>query len=649
MGSLGKRLVEALGIGLFCAVCASAIAVPAEAQKNPENASSTLISSLERETSLPVHDNRFVVDQNIQSLQIIINTDNVTSIKILGPAGKEVFPLQNAPGVTWQQIDKLYGITLEKPEIGQWEIKGSMQAIPKVIIDSNLKMITPDFPNNLFRGETLAISAYLTNNNKRITTPDLLDQTQFFATLHNVATLEKYKIFLTDEETKPQGVFHFDYELKTLPGVYRITIQAISLLFQRQQEQQFYLYDYPAMYTTKVVSDTDELLVEVTLQSPILDEPTCRFNALFMSNDGEISSTRLAKIADKKWQLFMPISDATHKMNLLLNAFTIDRRLINITFPDVDVFAMYQQNLTDVKTLWAEKWRLFWQNNQSEQLGYLFGFSKEKFLEEWLFLVNNDLPVDAVPLKQYPTQLQSLLTTWEPIIYDIQPKTLVDKIKVEQAKEKAIAQAKENVAHKAKSLAAAKPVVHQAPVSPWRKWVIALLVVLVLLFLGLLLAIAWMFKPAKVQAIYQGMVQTLQAIFIKLKGLVSQLKALKSRLPGKAPVPSEAAPATTETQSAEATTAPTPNTESAPAEVTAAAAPTPNTEPEPAPAEATASTSEAVSDATEKSVASVMTAEATESTITAPAPQPEVELNADPSATTPPPAEPNPAEQQSQT
>ncbi|HRE30978.1 MAG TPA: hypothetical protein PLD88_03295, partial [Candidatus Berkiella sp.] len=304
--------------------------------------------------SLPVYNNRFVVDQKIQSLQIIISTNNIQSVKILGPTGMEVLPLQNVAGVSWQQIDNLYGITIQHPAIGQWEIKGGMLATPKVTIDSTLKMITPSFPNNLFRGETLSISAYLTDDNQRVTAKNILDETQFTATLHNVATLEKYKIFL-DKSSKSSGVFRYDYTLQTLPGVYRLVIQASGLLFQRQQEQQFYLYDYPATINTTLLSDSDELLISVNLQSSVLDEGTCRFNALFTGRNGELTSTILRKIDDKKWQLYTPISDASHKVNILLNAYTLDKRLVNITFPEVDVFEMFQKNLMDIKTSWEEK------------------------------------------------------------------------------------------------------------------------------------------------------------------------------------------------------------------------------------------------------------------------------------------------------
>ncbi len=217
---------------------------------------------------------------------------------------------------------------------------------------------------------------------------------------------------------------------------------------------------------------------------------------------------------------------------------------------------------------------------------YLHGVSKEKFLEEWLFLVNNDLPVAALPLKQYPTQLQGWLTTWEPIIYDIRPKTLVEKIKVEQAKEKATEQAKENAAHKASlaGKAAAKSVVQQPLVSPWRKWVMALLVIFSILFLALMLGIAWMFKPDKVQALYQRMQQFLQVLFTKSKDLYTRLKALKARLPGKAAATDAAQPATETVQTAPAPTAeavPTPATEAP----TIKAPATPVTDTEPSPAE----------------------------------------------------------------
>ncbi|MCS5712249.1 hypothetical protein [Candidatus Berkiella aquae] len=513
MKSLGKQLTMMLLISSLWIISMMAFA-------DTDNASNPLVASLDQETSLPVYDNRFVVDQKIQSLQIMISTKNIQSVKILGPAGMEVLPLQNGAGVSWQQIDNLYGITIQHPAIGQWEIKGSMLAPPKVIIDSTLKMITPDFPNNLFRGETLSISAYLTDDNQRVTSKQILDEIQFTATLHNVATLEKYKIFL--EGTKSSSVFRYDYTLQTLPGVYRLVIQASGLLFQRQLEQQFYLYDYPATISTTIVPDSDELLISVTLQSNVIDEGTCRFHALFTGRDGELTSTILRKIDDKKWQLYAPISDASHKVNLLLNAYTIDKRLVNITFPEVDIFEMFQKNIMDAKTSWEEKWKMFWQENQDAQLGSLFFFSPERMRENLLFVVNQDLPKEVMPLRNYPSDAQFLLKAWEPIM-NTKPQTFADKIRAQELKDKAAEQALE--AKKARIEKLKKAVPPPKP-SPLRQWVLGILIVFIVLFIALVGALLWVFQKRKFVSAYQAMQNMMQVI-------KNQAKALKARIPVK--------------------------------------------------------------------------------------------------------------------
>ncbi len=548
-----QRLAAATWMALLCVFCLTSNATSTTIEKTEISAPSALVSSLEHETSVPVHDNRFVVDKDIQSLQVIINTDDVQSIKILGPGGIEILPLQNNESINWQQIDKLFAITIKKPAIGQWEIKGKMLATAKIIVDSALKLITPDFPNNLFRGETLTISAYLTDNNKRVMSKEILSQTQFFATLHNVATFEKYKIFLTDDETKPEGIYRFDYDLQTLPGVYRLSIDVMSLLFQRQQEQQFYLYDYPATFTTKIISDTNELLIEVDLQNTILDEPTCRFTALYMGRDGEMSSVPLRKISDTKWQLFTPVSDATHKMNLLLNAYTIDRRLVNITFPDVDVFTMYQNNLSDVRSLWAERWRIFWQQNEDRQLSFMLGFSKDKILERLLFSVNEDLPKSAIPLREYPTYQESLLKAWEPFIFAPKPITLVEKLSAPVSEHQAVKALEPNKGVVALPVKATPIVAATKPLpmpSPWRKWLIGLFVVLVILFIGLLLGIVWVFQEAKMRALYAKVQPRLVALLVTLKKM--NIKIGKGKEPEPEPaLAAEAVPVVAEASSAE--------------------------------------------------------------------------------------------------
>ncbi len=389
---------------------------------NLGNVSTHFNDAIAAKSRLPVRRNRFVVDKGVQEIQVLVATDEFTSIALISPDGKTLNPYQNsANNLTWQKIDKLYAIKVPFPTAGQWQIQGNFISYPEVIVTSSLDIVTPEFPNNLIRGETLALSVYLQENGKKIIEGDLLTSTTMTATLQNTATAEIYKIYLTqDEQSKRKdsiGVFRYDYPLDNLPGVYRLDIKAVGLLFARERYQEFYLHDYPATTDTKIDAQNDEMIIKTQLNSPMLNVPSFKVSAFFQNTDGSSETLLMDKKDDNRWELVLPASGDIAKMSIILAGYLKDARQVQVVLPEVKIEQLYQQAYLELQQNQLLKSNQAWQRLQIKQIDKMLPFSRSKQIETYINdaqLISNPA---LRPLINYRTALQDLLEVWAPKLF----------------------------------------------------------------------------------------------------------------------------------------------------------------------------------------------------------------------------------------
>ncbi|MBS0286884.1 MAG: hypothetical protein JSR17_06280 [Proteobacteria bacterium] len=428
-------LCKGLGVfGLLLYVFSLTINADSDLQKaNPAssvtNAFSDAISS---QSMLPVIRNRFVVDKGAKEIEILVATDDFQALQLLSPDNKQIIPAQGAPNVTWQRIEKLYAVKVQSPLAGQWQIQGNLLSYPQVVVVSDLDMVTPLYPNNLIRGETLALSVYLQEAGKKIIQGDILTSTQITASLQNIATSEIYKIYLIpDEKAKSQsnkGVFRYDYRLDGLPGIYRLDILAQGLLFQRERHQQFYLYDYPGKVNTQINAQDDEMIVKVNVSSPLFDISTCQLSAILQNSDGSTQTMMLDKKADDSWQLNLPASPDITKMSVAISGYLKDTRLVQVVFPEVKVDTLYNQAYLDLEQNQLLKSNQNWQRMQADTIEYMLPFSTNKQIESYFAgypITDNEA---LKPLTNYPTYMQSLLRDWESKLFANQEEEWMNRL-----------------------------------------------------------------------------------------------------------------------------------------------------------------------------------------------------------------------------
>ncbi|MCK5648653.1 MAG: VWA domain-containing protein, partial [Gammaproteobacteria bacterium] len=109
--------------------------------------------------SVPLVDNKFVVDESILELTLLVfKPQNARPTEVIEP-GKKKYMQKNAPSYVKWQSEKNYDlITISKPKTGEWSINAQTDPDNRVLVVTNLQIQTNRIPNNLFVGENLNLT-----------------------------------------------------------------------------------------------------------------------------------------------------------------------------------------------------------------------------------------------------------------------------------------------------------------------------------------------------------------------------------------------------------------------------------------------------------------------------------------------------------
>ncbi len=120
--------------------------------------------------TIPLVDNKFIVDESILELTLLVfKPKNSRPTEVIEP-DKKNYTLKKIPSYVKWQSEKNYDlITITRPKTGEWSINAQTDPDNRVLVITNLQIQTNRIPNNLFLGEHLNLTLFMTDNNKQIT------------------------------------------------------------------------------------------------------------------------------------------------------------------------------------------------------------------------------------------------------------------------------------------------------------------------------------------------------------------------------------------------------------------------------------------------------------------------------------------------
>jgi hypothetical protein len=184
---------------------------------------------------LPLHENRFVVDESISEVTIIANKTNLKSaIELKSPDGNNYSASQHSKNINWFVSSSFDMITVHKPQVGEWAILFSDDDNRAYIV-TDIKLRTQFELDRQNPQPELILRAWFEQDQQTEANRDLLQNMSVSLEIeHPDGHIETLPV----DELNQAGEFVVRFKPR-MNGFYGATMIATSKTFQRQQTFSF--------------------------------------------------------------------------------------------------------------------------------------------------------------------------------------------------------------------------------------------------------------------------------------------------------------------------------------------------------------------------------------------------------------------------
>ncbi len=245
-----------------------------------------------RPDTVPLKDNKFLVDNSIQEVTLLVfRKEGAEPTQVITPSGEQ-FDAKSAPkSVSWHRDVGYDMLTITKPETGEWRVQAAMDPDNRVIIVTDLKMVSSQLPSRFVLGESLPLTVNFYNKGKKINRKDFVDVGNMKNGQVDANGTGEERPILDDgkdgDEVSGDGNFTLRVGEGLAAGKVELIITAQGNTFQREQRQIFELADPMVMKFQPSAQGGEEWQLSLMPDSEIVDLDSLELNASLISKTGE--------------------------------------------------------------------------------------------------------------------------------------------------------------------------------------------------------------------------------------------------------------------------------------------------------------------------------------------------------------------------
>lgn len=253
--------------------------------------------------TVPLVDNQFKIDSSVSEMTLLVFRREGSKLTELLLPNQSRISLKNMPNnVRWHSEGNYDLITIDKPLVGQWQIKADLDPDNRVMVVTDLKLKTTDLPNNILIGETFDFDVSLTDKNKLIVRQDFLKLVDA-QLIEESGIAEPIQRSLNAEQKK--GLYRTHVGENFQPGQNDVVVTMTSATFERQLRQSINVVETPFEITVEQLTDKATRSHRLTLRPDLQLIKTDKLSiaAMLTAQDGSEWSYDVMKVADNEWQL----------------------------------------------------------------------------------------------------------------------------------------------------------------------------------------------------------------------------------------------------------------------------------------------------------------------------------------------------------
>lgn len=259
--------------------------------------------------TLPLIDNSVLVDESIEELTLLIfRKDNDNPSELVTPDDSS-FGEDSAPeNVNWHHEDRYDLITITKPASGTWHVNAEVDPDNRVMVVTNMRMITTTLPNNISLGDEYTLYVSLTQDGKVIEKKEFLHFVK--ATLTQQSGEDQWDWILLDngrdaDEFAGDGKYAIHLDKTLREGEHVLTVDVDGTTFKRTHRQVINVYDSPVLATITPAREpaTEGFTLVVTPRAGMIDPESLEITAVIMDKDNNKNTLEVPKINNNEWRL----------------------------------------------------------------------------------------------------------------------------------------------------------------------------------------------------------------------------------------------------------------------------------------------------------------------------------------------------------
>ncbi len=263
--------------------------------------------------TLPLIENKIIVDNSINEMTLLIFNRNNAQPPMVTTPKDIVFGGNNPPqNVSWHHESRYNLITITNPTSGTWYIDADTDPDNRVMIVTDLKLVTTSFPNNIYLGDEQHYFASLSNEGKIISKPA-------FHRFVDIKLQQIHKESQTRYKLKDDGD---DADRKAKDGTYSINLSDVltegrhelitrvdGVTFKREKRHLINAYASPviiAIKPEKILDAEIETLFAIP-RADMINPDSINMIATISDSAGKIQRIDIPRSSHNEWKL--PLGD----------------------------------------------------------------------------------------------------------------------------------------------------------------------------------------------------------------------------------------------------------------------------------------------------------------------------------------------------
>ena len=350
-------------VGLMCpALSAEAMqAAPAQQTQEATTEPNTGVHELPAVSSsnqIPLLDNRFRIDYAVEEITLVFfRKKGSPSIVLVKPDGTKIYArTARDHNMRWHD-DKTYDlIKMQKPTPGPWQAIGEVLPESRIMVLTDIDLKVDPLPADMMIGESLKVTARLTNGGKPINAKDFRDILQLNVLLISTQKAEydnfssavlDFTTFKDDgrdyDERPRDAIFTGEFKLNFPAGEWMPKYLVETPLYSRELLQDPIVISRTPIATSVVEAKTaeDKHVLTYTITEGPIDAKSLSLQGRIQFPSQEVQSFTLAEMPTDNRQLTIANAGVgTYRVTQTLFGKTKSGREFMITLPEVTFAAV---------------------------------------------------------------------------------------------------------------------------------------------------------------------------------------------------------------------------------------------------------------------------------------------------------------------